>query len=98
MGGKAQETQTSSNFVVTNTPDHLRAMQTEVCDVMTAFLARHGIRVSDGQLDGVYTAERDGKLLVMNYSGKDIERDFTRADGSTFHRTLCDLAIEEYDI
>jgi hypothetical protein len=98
MGGKAQETQTSSNFVVTNTPDHLRAMQSEICDVMTDFLGKHGIHVSDGQLDGVYTAEREGKLLTMNYSGHDIERDFTRPDGTKFHRTIKDLAIEAYDL
>lgn len=98
LGTKAEETGTSSNYKVSNTPATLLAVQREVCDVMTAFLNENGYYPSDGQLDGVYTAERYGKILTMNYSGHDVERDFTRPDGSTFHRTVKDLAIEEYDI
>ena len=98
MGAKAVETGTSSNYKITNTPETLLAMQSEVCDVMTAFFNENGYYPSDGQMDGVYTAERYGKLLVMNYSGHDVERDFTRPDGSTYHRMVKDLAIEEHDI
>jgi hypothetical protein len=64
---------------------------------MTAFLHENGYYPSDAQMDGVYTAERYGKLLTMNYSGHDVERDFTRADGSTHHETVKDLEIVEYD-
>jgi len=98
MGASAVSTNTASNFKSSNTPDHLRAMQTEVADVMTAFFADNGLYVSDGQMDGVYTAERYGKLLTMNYSGHDVTRTFTRPDGTTFDKTVADLALEEYDI
>ena len=98
LGGKIEEASTSSNYTMKNTPEHLRAMQREVCDVMTAFLNENGVYPSDGQMDGVFTAERNGKLIVMNYSKQDVERDFTRPDGTTFHRTIRDLTIEEYDI
>jgi hypothetical protein len=98
MGASAKATSTASNFKSSNTPEHLRAMQTEVADVMTAFFAENGLYVSDGQMDEVYTAERYGKMLTMNYSGHDVERTFTRPDGTIFDTTIPDLALEEYDI
>lgn len=98
MGAGAKATNTASNFSVKNTPEHLQAMQLEVADVMTAFFAENGLYVSDGQMDGVYTAERYGRLLTMNYSGHDVERSFTRPDGTTFDTTIADLALEEYEI
>jgi hypothetical protein len=98
MGARALETNTSSSFKLKNTPEHLQAMQLEVADVMTAFFAENGLYVSDGQMDGVYTAERYGKMLTMNYSGHDVTRTFTRPDGTTFDTTIPDLALEEYDI
>lgn len=98
MGAQAESTSTSSNFRLRNTPENLRAMQSEICDAMTAFFANHGLHVSDGQMDGVFTAERYGKLLTMNYSGHDVERDFTRPDGSVFHEDIPDLTIREYDL
>ena len=98
MGARAVETNTSSSFKLKNTPEHLQAMQLEVADVMTAFFAENGLYVSDGQMDGVYTAERYGKILTMNYSGHDVTRTFTRPDGTTFDTTIPDLALEEYDI
>jgi hypothetical protein len=98
MGARAVETNTSSSFKLKNTPEHLQAMQLEVADVMTAFFAENGLYVSDGQMDGVYTAERYGKMLTMNYSGHDVTRTFTRPDGTTFDTTILDLALEEYDI
>ena len=98
MGARATETNTSSSFKLGNTPEHLCALQIEVADVMTAFFAENGLYVSDGQMDGVFTAERYGKLLTMNYSGHDVTRTFTRPDGTTFDTTVADLAIVEYDI
>ena len=98
LGAGAKATNTASNFSVKNTPEHLHALQLEVADVMTAFFAENGLHVSDGQMDGVYTAERYGRLLTMNYSGHDVERTFTRPDGTTFDATIADLALEEYEI
>jgi hypothetical protein len=98
MGAGVESTNTSSNFKLKNTPEHLRAMQIEVADVMTAFFVENGLHISDGQMDGVFTAERYGKLLTMNYSGHDVQRIFTRPDGTTFEKTVADLAIEEYDL
>jgi hypothetical protein len=100
LGAKVEETTTSSNFVIKNTLDGLQAMQREVCDVATAFLAENGVFVSDGIMDGLYTARRnhDGvdTIFTMNYSGKDITRSFTRPDGSVFEEEVKDLAIVEY--
>ena len=98
---KVEPTSTASGFTVKNTPEGLRVMQTEICDPLTAFLAEHGVYVSDGQMDGVFTAHRahDGKdtLLVMNYSGHDVERTFTDFDGKPFDKMVKDLTIEEYE-
>jgi serine/threonine protein kinase len=67
---------------------------------LTAFLAENGVFVSDGIMDGLYTARRnhDGvdTIFTMNYSGKDITRSFTRPDGSVFETEVKDLAIVEY--
>ena len=77
-----------------------QAMQREICDVATAFLAENGVFVSDGVMDAVYTARRnhDGvdTIFTMNYSGKDITRSFTRPDGSVFETEVKDLSIVEY--
>ena len=40
--------------------------QASVFDVITDFLARQGVNVSDGVIDGIYTAQLDDKLLVLN--------------------------------
>jgi hypothetical protein len=100
MGAKVEETTTSSNFVLKNTREGMQAMQREVCDVATAFLAENGVYVSDGVMDGLYTARRnhDGAdtVFVMNYSGRDITRTFTRPDGSVFEKEVKDLTIAEY--
>ena len=97
---KVEPTSTASGFTVKNTPEGLRVMQLEICDPMTAFLAENGVLVSDGVMDGVYTARRvhDGKdtLLTMNYSGHDVARSFTRPDGTAFEKVVKDLTIEEY--
>ena len=78
----------------------MQAMQREVCDVATAFLAENGVYLSDGVMDGVYTARRchDGAdtVFVMNYSGQDITRSFTRPDGTSFEKDVKDLTIVEY--
>ena len=100
LGAKVEETSTSSNFVIKNTLAGMQAMQREVCDPMTAFLAENGVFVSDGVMDGLYTARRahDGEdsIFVMNYSGHDISRSFTRPDGTSFETEVKDLAIVEY--
>ena len=36
--------------------------------------------------------------MTMNYAGHDVERTFTRPDGTTFDTTVADLTIVEYDI
>lgn len=98
FGAKVEDTGTASNFRMTNTPENLRAMQREVCDVMNAFFAENGLFLSDGVMDGLFTAERYGKMLVMNYSGHDIERTFTKPDGTKFVKNVKDLEIAEYEI
>lgn len=74
----------------------IEAMQREVFDPMTKFLAAEGISVSDGIIDGVYTADRGDGILVMNYSGADVTRQFTMPDGSRITADLPDLSIREY--
>ena len=49
-------------------------------------------------VDGLFTAERNGKLLVMNYSGHDIERTFTKPDGTKLEKNVKDLEIAEYEL
>ena len=73
-------------------------LQRDVLDQMTAFLSAKSVFVSDGVLDGVYTAQRRGKLLVMNYSGSDAHRDFTAPDGRRFPVSIPDLTIVEYPL
>lgn len=84
--------------VRTHEPAIIAAAQENIFHVMTAFLAEHGVYVSDGIIDQLYTARRRDKLLVMNYSGQDIHRGFTAPDGSRFSRHVPDLAIEEYQL
>ncbi len=69
--------------------------QKEICDPITAFLAEHGVTVTDGILDDVFTAERYGKMLIMNYSGDDLTRSFTRTNGERFTAGIKDLEIIE---
>jgi hypothetical protein len=96
---KAEETATSSGFVVKDTLEGMQIMQREICDPATRFLAENGVFISDGVMDGVYTAHRahEGKdtLLVMNYSGHDVTRSFTRPDGQKFDQAVKDLRIVE---
>lgn len=70
----------------------------DVLDQVSAFLAQHGVFVSDGQLDQVYTAHRDGQLLVLNYSGQAVSRQFTRPDGSPLTAELPDLTIQSLSL
>ena len=97
LTGEIEATSTASSFRMRPlTPEQIAGMQRQVCDPITAFLAEHGVFVSDGVLDKLYTARRGDELLVMNYSGADIERDFTAPDGARFHKLVPDLAIEAY--
>ncbi len=94
----AESTNTASTFRLHNPAEHLAIMQAELSGPMTAFFAENGLYVSDGVFDGLFTAQRYGKLLTMNYSGHDITRTLTRPDGTTFETTVPDLTIEEYEI
>ena len=70
-------------------------MQKNICDPITTFLCEHGVYITDGILDDVFTAERYGKLLIMNYSGTDITRSFTRTNGEKITLDIKDLDIIE---
>ena len=97
IGGQVEKTSTSSVFRMhSGNTEMVAAMQRDIFDPMSAFLADNGVFVSDGVIDGLYTAHRRGKLLVMNYSGHDIDRTFTAPDGSRFDAHVPDLVIEEY--
>lgn len=97
VGGEIEETGTASNFRVRQgDAESVLKMQETVLDPVTAFLARHGVYLSDGKLDGVYTADRTDALLVMNYSGHDVTRELTNPDGSRFEAKLPDLSIREF--
>ena len=63
---------------------------------MTAFLSQNGVLVSDGILDDIYVAEKDSRLLVMNYAGHDISRSLLLPDGRRVEATLPDLSITEW--
>ena len=96
VGGQVKETGTSSNYTMSaSTPEEVKTMQAQVFDPVTAFLASHGVFVSDGKIDHIFTATRNGKLLIMNDSGADSERAYTRSDGSTFKAKIADISIEE---
>ncbi|MHC1695699.1 MAG: SUMF1/EgtB/PvdO family nonheme iron enzyme [Eubacteriales bacterium] len=87
---------TSSQFVrKASDKSATETMQREICDPMTSFLEDNGIYVTDGVLDDVFTAERYGKLLIMNYSGKDKSRSFRRTNGETIYHEVKDLEILE---
>jgi hypothetical protein len=70
-------------------------MQKHVFDPITAFLADHGVFIPDAQIDHVFVAQRRNKLLIMNDSGKDIERQFTRSGGQRFSAQIQDNTIVE---
>lgn len=70
-------------------------MQREIFGPMTDFLSSRGVFVADGILDDVFTAERYGKMLIMNYSGGGVTRTFTRSDGEKFTAAVEDLEILE---
>ena len=96
VGGKVSETGTSSNYKMeASTPEQIAQTQKTVFDPVTRFLAEHGVFVADGKLDKVFTARRNGKLLILNDSGADITRDFTRADGTSVSLTVPDISILE---
>ncbi len=40
--------------------------QAKLFDVITPFLDKQGLRVSDGVIDGVYTAQLSDRILVLN--------------------------------
>lgn len=69
---------------------------TSVAPEMAEFLRRRGVSVPDGEIDGVYVAEKYGKLLCMNYSGRDLEKTLYFPDGEVKTVLIPDLAIEEY--
>ena len=94
--GKVVPTSTSSVFrMLPPTPEDIACMQREVCEPMTAFLKTHGVSVPDGKLDNIYMVEKDGKLLVMNYSGETITRDISSLSGEKITATIPDLEIVE---
>ncbi|MCL2488262.1 MAG: hypothetical protein FWE80_06215, partial [Oscillospiraceae bacterium] len=96
LTGQIVPTSTSSVFrVLPPTETERAAMQRDVCDPMTAFLTARGVPVPDGVLDEIFTAVRDGKLLVMNYSGGDQKRVFRLPDRSEREAVLKDLEIAE---
>ena len=96
VGGKVSETGTSSNYrMEASTPEQIRETQATVFDPITGFLAGHGVYVADGKLDKVFVARRNGKLLILNDSGSEITRDFTRADGTKASLTVPDISILE---
>lgn len=97
LRGEVEQTNTASNFrLKAPGPAEIAAMQREVFDPMTAFLAEGGVFVSDGRLDQIFTADRTDGLLVMNYSGADVTRPLTLPDGSVIQREIRDLTINEY--
>ena len=96
VGGKVSETGTSSNYKMeASSPDQIEQTQKAVFDPVTRFLAEHGVYVADGRLDKVFTARRNGKLLILNDSGAEITREFTRADGTKSSLTVPDISILE---
>ncbi|MBQ7727980.1 MAG: SUMF1/EgtB/PvdO family nonheme iron enzyme [Clostridia bacterium] len=96
IGGKVTETGTSSNYKMSaSTPEETEAMQKHVFDPITAFLTVHGVFIPDAQIDRVFVAQRRNKLLIMNDSGKDIERQFTRSGGQRFSAQIQDNTIVE---
>lgn len=97
LNARLGERQTSPAFHLgPYTPDEIAAMQRDVCDPMTAFLSQNGVRVPDGILDDIYVAEKDGRLLVMNYAGHDISRPLLLPDGRRMEAALPDLSITEW--
>ena len=95
--GEIESTGTASNYRMRPIEEqNLKKMQKNILDPMTAFLEEGGVFLSDGKLDDVFTADRGDGLLVMNYSGKDITREFTMPDGRRFLADIPDLAIREY--
>lgn len=94
LGGRVVPTGTSSVFrMEPPTPEAISRMQRDICDVMTAFLSENGVVVPDGRLDEVYAAEKEGTLLLLNYSGRTVTRTVTFMDGMSREMTLPDLCI-----
>lgn len=75
------------------TPQNKRFGIADVAGEMTVFLESHGVTVHDGVIDGIFAATKNGRLLVMNYSGADVTREFRLPDGTTVMRTIRDLEI-----
>lgn len=96
LGSVITESQTASQFLRRRgDKDAIEKMQKNICDPITTFLCEHGVYITDGILDDVFTAERYGKLLIMNYSGTDITRSFTRTNGEKITLDIKDLDIIE---
>jgi hypothetical protein len=96
LGAGMTASSTASQFIRNH--GDIRAtekMQKNICDPITAFLREHSVIVTDGILDDIFTAERYGKLLIMNYSGRDVTRSFTRTNGETLTLEVKDLEIVE---
>ena len=70
-------------------------MQESIFDIMTDFFKEGGLYVADGVLDDVFACDRGDGLLLFNYSGKDVSREFTFPDGITLSADVPDLAIME---
>lgn len=96
LGAGVTASSTASQFIRKHgDKEATEKMQKEICDPMTVFLRSHGVNVTDGILDDVFTAERYGKILIMNYSGSDVTRSFTRSNGETLTIEVKDLEILE---
>ena len=64
-----------------------------VFDKTADFMKRHGIYISDGKRDRLYTAEKGGGLLVMNYSKHGISRELSLPGGEKKTVSLGDSQI-----
>lgn len=56
--------------------------QANVFDLVTQFLAQQGYHLIDGILDGIYIAELQDEILLLNTKDIRVEREITLIDGS----------------
>ncbi len=62
--------------------------QAGLFDAITAFLEKQGLRVSDGVIDGIYTAQLEDRLLVLSTHLEPREKTSTRPGGARRAGTL----------
>lgn len=60
----------------------------EVAAQIREGLAVHGVTLIDGQLDNVFVSRVEGRLLVLNHSAEELNRELHLPDGSTREITL----------